>query len=179
MRMPRPLTLFLLTIALVVLGTGLRFGLPIYREQVAIREIRRLGGDVWVTGPDWAHRWFGRKRTFDLGLDVLGEPDRVFLEFCATDEALRWLQHLPRVKEVHIRCSGITDAGLVHLRGLPVSMLDAQSTPITDAGLQCLQDLPMLRFLNVGGTRITKPAVARLRAARPEVSVQDVIQPFD
>src|SRR5258708_32887213 len=54
-RPPRPLWIALATVVLVVVGAGLRIGLPIYRQQVAIREIERVGGRVEMQagGPEW------------------------------------------------------------------------------------------------------------------------------
>ena len=39
-------------------------GLPIYWQQVAIREIERLGGNITVRkrGPEWLRRWIGNDR---------------------------------------------------------------------------------------------------------------------
>ena len=51
-RVPRPLWIGLATVVLVVAGLGLRFYMPIYRQQVAIREIKRVGGQTEM-GPGW------------------------------------------------------------------------------------------------------------------------------
>src|SRR5262249_61895470 len=64
-RLPRPLWIGMGAIVLVLTTIALRVGVPIYRQQVAIREIERLGG--WVVteerGPNWLRRWFGDKST--------------------------------------------------------------------------------------------------------------------
>ena len=64
LRLPEPRWIFLSTIVLVVVGTGLRFGIPVYREQVAIREIEKLGGRVWTepAGPAWLRERVGDER---------------------------------------------------------------------------------------------------------------------
>jgi hypothetical protein len=53
--LPRPLWIGLVAVVLAVVATGLQFGLPIYRQQAAIREIERAGGRVHVVprGPAW------------------------------------------------------------------------------------------------------------------------------
>src|SRR5688572_3307689 len=54
-RLPRPLWIFLATVVVIVAAVGLRIGLPIYHQHLAIREIERLGGTVELTegGPRW------------------------------------------------------------------------------------------------------------------------------
>jgi hypothetical protein len=44
-------------------------------------------------------------------------------------------------------------------------------TEVTDAGLKYLLNLPRLSHLDLKHTRITAPAVAEFRAARPQVAV--------
>src|SRR5262245_53069861 len=63
-RLPRPLWIGLATAALVVVGVGLRFGVPIYQQHAAIREIERLGGnlDLRPRGPKWLRNWVSDKR---------------------------------------------------------------------------------------------------------------------
>ncbi len=45
------------------MAVGLHVGVPIYRQQGAIREIERLGGSVerLSRGPDWFRRWMGNR----------------------------------------------------------------------------------------------------------------------
>ena len=54
-QLPRPLWIGLTTVVLFGAAVGLRFGVPIYRQHVAIREIELLGGAVSTTpgGPEW------------------------------------------------------------------------------------------------------------------------------
>jgi len=54
-RLPRPLWIAMATFAVVVVTVGLRLGVPIYRQQVAVREIELLGGTVRTLprGPEW------------------------------------------------------------------------------------------------------------------------------
>src|SRR5258708_31333390 len=59
--LPRPLWIGMAAAVLVVLAVGSRFGVPIYRQQVAIWEIERLDGFVETIdcGPQWLRRLFG------------------------------------------------------------------------------------------------------------------------
>ena len=52
------------TAVLVVVAVGLHFGFPIYRQQVAIREIERVGGSVETRdgGPEWLRDQVGAER---------------------------------------------------------------------------------------------------------------------
>ncbi|MFN0053430.1 MAG: hypothetical protein ACKV0T_14700 [Planctomycetales bacterium] len=56
---PRPLWCVLATVMLIVVALALQFGVPIYRQQAAIREIERLGGAVDVSDgdPAWHASW--------------------------------------------------------------------------------------------------------------------------
>jgi hypothetical protein len=60
--LPRPLWIGLAALVLVLVGGGLRIGVPIWQQQAAIREIERLGGWVGTEdgGPDWLRRVVGR-----------------------------------------------------------------------------------------------------------------------
>ena len=63
-RLPRPMSIFLATVLLVVVSVGLRFGIPIYRQQVAIREIEQVGGSATTVpgGPAWLRKFIGDER---------------------------------------------------------------------------------------------------------------------
>ncbi len=62
-RLPRPLWIGLAMVVLIVVAVGLRFGIPIYRHEGAIRVIERAGGHVddymEQTGPPWLRDWVG------------------------------------------------------------------------------------------------------------------------
>lgn len=75
--LPRPLWIALATVVLIVVGLGLRFGLPIYRQQVAIREIERWGGSIDRKngGPDWLRQLIGDER-----IEVFDRVDKVYLK---------------------------------------------------------------------------------------------------
>src|SRR4029079_8388649 len=58
-RLPRPLWIGLSTVALVLVGVGLRFGVPIYRHHAAIQVVERLEGRVSSRPgvPEWLREW--------------------------------------------------------------------------------------------------------------------------
>jgi hypothetical protein len=52
------------TVVVVVVAVGLWIGVPVYRRQVAIREIERVRGQVVSKsgGPAWLRRCIGNQR---------------------------------------------------------------------------------------------------------------------
>jgi hypothetical protein len=65
---------------------------------------------------------------------------------------------------VSLRKTDVTDAGLVHLKGLTnLEELDLERTNVTDAGLEHLQGLTKLQWLGLAGTKVTDAGLERLR----------------
>jgi hypothetical protein len=91
---------------------------------------------------------------------------RLKLQGCSliTDAGLRHLRGLPLILLNLHNCKEITDAGLAHLRGLPLTHLDlGRCFRITDAGLRYLCGLP-LNVLNLHNCKeITDAGLAHLR----------------
>ena len=66
----------------------------------------------------------------------------------------------------------ITDAGLVHLKGLAsLTELSLDETQITDAGLVHLKGLTSLTTLGLGGPQITDAGLAEIKAALPNCTI--------
>ncbi len=71
---------------------------------------------------------------------------------------------------IHVTLSGpkVTDAGLVHLKGLTsLERLDLHDTQVSDAGLVNLKGLTSLQTLFLDGNQVTDAGVKELRAALP------------
>ena len=85
-----------------------------------------------------------------------------------TDSALVNLRGLTRLSGLHIRHTGITDAGLEHIQGLAsLADLDLYSSPaVTDAGMKHLQGLTNLITLKIGGTKVTDAGLQRLQSLK-------------
>ena len=67
----------------------------------------------------------------------------------------------------------VTDAGLVHLKGLTtLERLRLACTEVTDAGLVHLTGLTKLESLNLRDTQITGAGVADLKKALPKCSIR-------
>lgn len=82
-----------------------------------------------------------------------------------TDAGLIHLKGLTQLQVLELgsrRC--VTDAGLAHLKGLTaLQVLEVDSRAVTDAGLSHLQALTQLRVLDLGSTAITDAGLVHLR----------------
>ncbi|MSR60425.1 MAG: hypothetical protein EXS05_22760 [Planctomycetaceae bacterium] len=161
-RLLRTHWLLLATITLIVVGLIRWFGLPIYRQHVAIREIERLGGRIESDkgGPGWLRNWIGDERM--KGFD---EVDSVFIhrkQF--SNEGLAHMRGLANLRAITLDNTAITDAGLVQLQGLTnLKWLSVRDSPITDKGLANLKGLTSLELLQLDGTAITDAGLVKLR----------------
>lgn len=79
------------------------------------------------------------------------------------DEELSGLARFHEIERLSIPDAEITDAGLVHLRGLKrLRYLDLSGNQITDTGLVHLRGLTDLEYLNLSHTRITDAGFVHL-----------------
>lgn len=185
-RLPRPLWIGLGTVVVVVAGVGLRIGVPIFRQQVAIQEIERLGGKVEMHpgGPAWLRIWVGdpRMKLFDdvrkvhlngtqandatLGhVGWLAKLDWLSLANTPTTDA--GIEHLKRLTELHelsLNKMQVTDAALVHLKGLTsLERLWLDATQVTDFGLRHLDGLTGLKELSLENTHVSDAGLVHLK----------------
>ncbi|MBL4886165.1 MAG: hypothetical protein JKY95_16740 [Planctomycetaceae bacterium] len=76
------------------------------------------------------------------------------------------------VQSVDFSRTGITDAGLVHLKGMTnLEYLDLEGTKVSDAGLVHLKGLTGLRRLHLEDTKVTKEGVKELQTALPKCKI--------
>ncbi len=80
-----------------------------------------------------------------------------------TDDGLQGVEALTGLQSLSLP-PRITDAGLAHLKGLPLTTLSLAQTQVTDAGLARLKDLPNLNKIDLSKTRITDAGLTHLRA---------------
>jgi hypothetical protein len=165
---------------------GYQFQLKV--EAGGITEVRVLSGvDAGRAGP--ALKGLPNLRVLDFGSSPLGAAgvDNLrdlkrlevlgFSNATIADAGLTSLKDLPRLKSLSFySCQGITDGGLVHLRGLKSLehlRLSREDFPtpgkpaaprITDAGLEHLKGLTNLSYLNLMGQDITDAGLKRLEA---------------
>ncbi len=81
-----------------------------------------------------------------------------------TDEILAEVARVDGIVGLHLNGSrGVTDNGLRHLAGMPrLKRLDISGTSITDRGLDVLRHLPGLQNLSLAGTAITDAGASEL-----------------
>ena len=81
------------------------------------------------------------------------------------------LQESRNVVELNLSRSKITDAGLLHLKGLPNLQTLSLPKQITDAGLVHLRGLTNLQVLDVKNTQATDAGIAELQKALPNCKI--------
>ena len=113
------------------------------KRRAAIAEIEKLGGGVYYY--DGPH----------------GEPPKWY----SWMRKLHGDQHLGNAVYVGLNNPGITDADLVHLRGLTkIEMLYLTQSQITETGLVHLGDLANLRMLDLVWTQTTDAGLVHLKS---------------
>jgi len=159
---PRPLWIGLAAVVLIVVAIGLQFGLPAYRQQIAIQEIERLGGSVKLQprGPKWLRSWVGdeRMRSFDDVIEVsLAESN-------ATDGTMRHVGRLTKVQSIWLDHTRVTDAGIAELKGLKdLELVSLNGTQVGDIGAIHFGSLRNLWILSLGRTKVTDTGVCEFR----------------
>ena len=79
------------------------------------------------------------------------------------DEEMKYLEHLPTLRELHLVATRVTDAGMVHVRKLPqLEELYLAKSAVSDAGLAHIAGLSRLRAINIYGTQITSAGLEHL-----------------
>jgi len=94
----------------------------------------------------------------------LGRLDSLRLTGTAvTDAGLVHLKGLTGLRDLELGNTQITDTGLAHLKGLTeLRQLLLFNTPVTDAGLDHLKELTSLVLLDLSGTKVTDEGVIEL-----------------
>jgi hypothetical protein len=192
------LRMLILLITLCAIGVG--FLAKRARDQrLVVQRVRELGGHVtydykWDANgnysrdarpPGWA--WLRNP----IGDEYFQEVVEVHCDKTKiTDDDLRLLARLPKLRVLALNQTGISDEGLTHVSQLmTLTYLGLNGTKITDAGLQCVAKLPALTDLllegtaigdegmthlaglqldtvTLGGTRITSAGLARLSSKK-------------
>jgi len=153
-RIPKSIWFAIPAVLMVVLAVILSVWLPYHREQVAIREIEREGGEVFLIlhGPEWIEdspEWLQDKIVYD-----------------------DWLSWFKRVELVELASTEIGNDNLKHLSGLKnLFWLDLADTKISDEGLSHLSSLTHLSFLFLYNTQVTDEGVKKLQRALPDCKI--------
>ena len=168
-RLPRPLWIGLAAVVLVVVGVGLRIGVPAYRQQVAIREIERLGGRI--DRPSQIPFWLSSK---GVQFEFLDKVEAVDLTGADIDDAdMHFLCDFGELRDLNLWGTRVTDAGLRNIESLTnLVELDAACTQLSDAGLLHLKGLTKLKNLKLHRTRVTDAGVCELQRALPGLTIK-------
>src|SRR5579872_2968133 len=136
--LPRPLWIGLAAFVLVVVAIAWQFGLPMYRQRVAIQEIESQHGTVTSRpgGPKWLRARLGdeRMRIFDdvVVVDLAGRDP--------SSAALRHIDWLTGLETLHLDSAQLTDAGMINLKRLTrLQVLSLSGTQVRGAGLANLE----------------------------------------
>jgi hypothetical protein len=193
---PLSLRMFVAILVLVAVGSALWIGVPAYRQSVAVKEIRRIGGIVSFESPplisdllkrfkfdaqadaldDVSSVWFmptlstfGRRFTYD---NFSGPPAWIDRDVEVDDSSLACLRGIPNLKDLRLAWTNIGDAGMLHVSILRnLEMLDIEGTDVTDASVNTLKRFSSLTVLNARNTPLTEGAIAELKRALPACRV--------
>jgi hypothetical protein len=94
-------------------------------------------------------------------LNLFAGPGALSTGIDVTDAGLAHIRHLP-LTDLCLRGTMITDAGLIHLKNMPLTSLVLGYTLITDAGLKQLASLP-LKTLDLEGTSVSDDGLRHLQ----------------
>jgi hypothetical protein len=158
---------------LIVGAVGLRVGMPIFRQHLAIREIERIGGhvDTDARGPTWLRGLVGMEgmKRFDIVTSV------DLANTAATDATLSHLACLSELRDIRLTKTQISDVGLANLKGLTnLREVGLYKTQVTDSGLVHLKGLTKLWRLNLGETQVTEEGVGELLSDLPNLNFLDM-----
>jgi hypothetical protein len=156
------------TLMLLVVVASLPFAWGSYKirearkRREAVDIIRQLGAkiEIQTKGPDWARRIFGD----ELFTDATTFEAKQYGGAEVTDRSMSYFGLFSRLRYVNLCRTGVTDAGLLHLRNAPeLDSLYLLDDPISDAGLVYVPRFTELQYLTLEGTRITDAGMMHLR----------------
>ena len=133
-----------------------------------LREL--MGGDIFdsVALVDLADLEVGDARLQHLKENLDGLPRLQELDLGHTkvsDAGLKLLEGLARLQQLDLEGTKVGDAGLAHLKGLTqLQRLNLCNTAVSDAGLAYLSGLKKLRRLDLCGTKISDAGLVHIRA---------------
>ena len=132
--LPRPFWIGVVTLVVFAFAAGLRFGVPLYRERVAFRELQEFGPnwEMSTRGPEWLQKYTS------LG-DVVIRID--LNDTNVADKDLVRLRELASLEVVSLDRTHVTDAGVTHLKAMKnLRGLSLNQTKLTDGGSCSFRD---------------------------------------
>jgi hypothetical protein len=153
---------------LMIIGAGLvatPVGIKNYQQRfLPLEEIRTIvAGEAHVTLTGW------NKHDYAL-LEKL--PDTVVLQMAnseVTDETLKYLKGMSKLRELDLNDTQVTDGGLKYLTELPnLQQLRLRNTTITDDGFtKNLAPMASLRRVELTGTKVTGKTLREWKKGSP------------
>jgi len=193
-RLPRPLWIGVAAVVMAMLVIGLKIGLPIYREQTALREIQRLGGSIVMhpRGPAWFQRLVESERLNDLAgptfmqvfstVDFIRLPpdsltwDHRFRGWYAgsrpyadpptvDDVTLACITGVPGLRQLDLSCTNVSDVGMEYVSRLRnLDALYLDGTDVSDASGPLFARLAQLKTLSIVHSNVTAAGLFQLKA---------------
>jgi Leucine-rich repeat (LRR) protein len=148
------------------------------QEQV-INLIKKMGGQVQrdpkAPGQPAIGISLRGTNVTDADLEILKQLKSLQIlnlsQTAITDAGLKPIESLPNLRNLILPVS-ITDAGLVHVKGLTqlesLNLLDSQ---VSDAGLVHLKGLRNLKILLLNGTKVTDAGLREIQQALPRARI--------
>ena len=107
-------------------------------------------------------------------LEVLSQLNSLCLANTGvTNAGLAHLRNMTQLKSLWLNGTAVSDGGLETLKGLrQLKELRLDETSVTNAGLKFVGPLTQLEFLNLQNTKVTDEGVARLQTALPKCVIR-------
>jgi hypothetical protein len=174
------------------------YGLIIYEQQLAIREIQAAGGRLtsepggpsWVRaalGPDYS-KYLDRvvevelqgKAVLDSTVSCVGRLTNVrklsLQETLISDAGLGAVARLSQLEVLVLDGTAISDAGIAQLKSLrQLKELSLCSTHVTDDSLDTLKGFINLELLYLAHTPLTDEGIAELKQCLPRASIWHLV----
>jgi len=197
----RPGWVVFITLLLLLVGFGTRFGWRYYRMRQIETRIRNDGGGISFDriGPDWIHENLSESvapflmvpsRVISTGTAEF--DDQYFQENIVplndyhglthihifnpqiSSESLQELGRFNKLKALWMEGQSVNDDVMEHIKSLPrLERLALDGTEISDEGLRHLQQMTTLEQLSVSNTDVTEQGVEELQKHLPLLDVSD------
>lgn len=154
------------------------------RDRVLLAEIKRLRGKAWteVVAPDWLRSIAGDEslpvlsRIVEIELNENSDGHAIPVprkpEDRVTDEWLRQLVGQDHLRRLELSGTGITSAGLIHLKDLrSLERLNICLTAVDDRGFEHLAGLTKMRRMVICASKITGSGFEHLQGMKQLESI--------
>jgi Leucine-rich repeat (LRR) protein len=128
--------------------------------------------DGKVTGLEWAYDLKATAKDLTF-LRKLTDLESLSLPQDVTNEGLKNVEPLSKLRRLSFTSTMVTDTGLAHLTGLTnLEELSINQAPITDDGLKHLEGLRKLESVYLSNSKITEKGITELQKAIPQARIR-------